>query len=78
MLHKSIHGESQMELPNYIKRKNRELRSNHNDKFIEMKPNTETYRNSFYCRTIKDWNSLPSSILEIQISTTFRDAIRDI
>ena len=67
-----------MELPNYIKRKNRELRSNHNDKFIEMKPNTETYRNSFYCRTIKDWNSLPSSILEIQISTTFRDAIRDI
>ena len=78
MLHKTIHGESQMELPNYIKRKNRELRSYHKDKFIEMKPNTETYRNSFYCRKIKDWNSLSSSILEIQNSTTFRDVIRDI
>ena len=36
-----------------------QLRSYHKDKFIELKPNTEAYRNSFYCRTIKEWNSLP-------------------
>ena len=52
MFHKAIHGESEMEFPNYIKRKNWQLRSYHKDKFIEMKSNTETNRNSFYCRTI--------------------------
>lgn len=54
MFYKILHGEVLMELPNYIKRKNRQLRSYHKDKFIEIKRNTETYKNSFYCRTIKD------------------------
>ena len=33
--------------------------------FIELKPNTEAYRNLFYGRTIKEWNSLPSKIIDI-------------
>ena len=54
MLHKRIHGESALEIPSYIKRRNFcQLRSYHKYKFIEVKPNTEPYRNSFYCR---NWN----------------------
>ena len=34
-------------------------------KFIEVKPNAEAYGNPFYCRTIREWNSLPSNVLDI-------------
>ena len=65
MLHKTIRGESALEIPSYVKRRNCQLRSYHKDKFIELKPNTEAYRNSFYCRTIQEWNSLPSNIIDM-------------
>ena len=45
------------------------------DKFIELRPNTEAYRNSFYCRTIKEWNSFPSSVLDIVKSPLFKKAV---
>ena len=62
LFHKAVHGESALEFSSYIKRRNRRLRSSHNDRFIEMKPKTDAYRNSFYCKTIKEWNSLPSNV----------------
>ena len=65
MLHKTTHGESASEITSYIKRRNCQLRSIHKDKFIELKPHTEAYRNLFYGRTIKEWNSLPSKIIDI-------------
>ena len=37
------------------------------NKLIELRPNTEAYRNSFYCRIIKEWNSLPTSVLGISL-----------
>ena len=52
LLHKVIHGEVDMELPVYDERKKRQLRHNHLVKFIELQPNTEACRNSFYCKTI--------------------------
>ena len=65
MLHKTNQGESELEITSYLKRRNCQLRSIHKDKFIELKPNTEAYRNLFYGRTIKEWNSLPSKIIDI-------------
>lgn len=76
LLHKAIHGESLMEIPSYIQRRNRQLRSYHKDKFIELTPHTEAYRNSFYCRTIKEWNSLPSNVLDIVEAPLFKKALR--
>ena len=37
-----------LELPVYVERKKRQLRHNLLDKFIELQPNTEAYKNSFY------------------------------
>ena len=54
-----------MELPVNVERKKRQLSHNHLDKFIELQPNTEAYRNSFYCKTIRDWNLISSHLLEI-------------
>ena len=65
MLHKTTQGKSALEITSYIKRCNSQLQSIHKDKFIELKPNTEAYRNLFYGRTIKEWNSLPSKIIGI-------------
>ena len=59
----AIRGESWLEIPSYMKRRNRQLRSFHSDKFIELTPKTEAKRNSFYCRTIEE---LPSNFVDIE------------
>ena len=66
LFHKAIQGESAIELPSYIKGCNRQLRAIHHNRFTELRPRTEAYRNSFYCRTIKEWNSLPNNVLDIE------------
>ena len=77
MLHKTIHGESALEIPSYIERHNLcQLRSYHKDKFFELKPNTEAYRNSFYSRTIKEWNPMPSNIIDIVKTPLFKQGLR--
>jgi len=76
LLHKAIHGESGLEIPCYIKRRTCQLRSFHKDKFIELTPNIESYRNSFYCRTIREWNALPNDVLDIEKSQLFKNALR--
>ena len=75
LLHKVIHGEVDMGLPVYVERKKRQLRPNHPEKFIELQHNTEAYRNSFYCKTIRDWNLLPNHLLEIDNSGSFRGTV---
>ena len=35
------------------------------NKFIELLPNTETYKNSYLCRTVNDWNALLSETVNI-------------
>ena len=47
-----------------IKRR-RHLRNSSQNKFIELLPNTETYKTSNFCRSVKDWNALPSEIVNI-------------
>ena len=36
------------------------------NKFIELLPHTETYKNSYFYTTVKDWNALPSKIVNIK------------
>ena len=55
---------------------NRQLRSTHHNRFTELRPRTEAYRNSFYCRTIKEWNSLPNNVLDIEKTSLFQKALR--
>ena len=57
LFHEVIHGESALEFPSFIKRCNHQLRSSHNDRFIELRPKTEAYRNSFY------WKPFTNNVL---------------
>ena len=36
----------------------------------------EARRNSFYCRTIKEWNSLPSNVVNIEKNPLFQKALK--
>ena len=74
LFHKAIHGESALGFPSYIKRRNCRLRSSYNDRFVELRPKPEAYRNYIYCRTIKEWNSLPSNVLGIEEKTIISES----
>ena len=47
------------------------LRNSNQNKFIELLPNTETYKNSYFFRTFKVWNALPSEIINIKSADRF-------
>ena len=51
------------------------LRSASQNKFIELLPNTEPYKNSYFCRTVKDWNTLPSEIANIKSADRFKEVL---
>ena len=43
------------------------------NKFIELLPNTETYKNSYFYTTVKDWKALPSEIVNIKSADRFKN-----
>ena len=48
-----------------VMKRRRHLSNSSHNKFIELLPNTETSKNSYFCRTVKDWNALPSKFLTL-------------
>ena len=63
LFHKAIHGDGGLAFPDYVMKCRRHLRNSSQNKFIELLSNTETY---YFCRTVKDWNALPSGIVNIK------------
>ena len=56
-------------------KRRRHLKNASQNKFIELLPNTETYKNSYFCRTVKDWNALPSEIVNIKPVDRFKKVL---
>ena len=50
---------------------NRPTRSNHQYKYQTIRTHTEVYRNSFYPRTIPDWNCLPAEAVNCPSADSF-------
>ena len=75
VIHKAIHDDGGLAFPDYVMKRRRHLRNSHQNKFIELLPNTETYKNSYFCRTIKDWNALPSEIVNIKSADQFKKVL---
>ena len=59
--YKAVNGNSGLQLPMYVKGSTRD-----ETKFIQPQCRTEIHKNSFFPRTIKQWNALP----ERQFSST--------
>ena len=50
-------------------------RSNHQYKYQTIQTHTEVYRNSFYPRTIPDWNRLPAEAVNCPSADSFRQQL---
>ena len=75
LFHKAIHGDGGQAFPDYVTKRRRHSRNSSQNKFIELLPNTETCKNSYFCRTVKDWNALPSEIVNIKSADRFKKVL---
>ena len=64
MLHKTIHGSAACDLPHDVTRVASTSRSSHNQQYTIPPSRTDTYKYSFFPRTLKVWNLLPPHIVE--------------
>ena len=63
-------------MQNYVLKRRRHLRNSSQNKFIKLPlPNTETYKNSYFGRTVKDLNTLPSEIVNIKSADRFKKVL---
>ena len=56
-------------------KRRRHLKDSSQNKFIELLPNTEAYKNSYFCRTVKDWTVLPSEMVNIKSADRFKKVL---
>ena len=73
---KVVSGLSATQFPPHILFKRRQgTRQFHLKNFIQVGAKTNKYQHSFIARTIRGWNSLPSSVIEKQSVEAFRKAV---
>jgi len=72
LLYKSMHNLIQMPIPQYYIPYSSSSRIHHKHSYIHPGARTNAYMNSFFPRTIKEWNSLPASVVDSNDLTTFQ------
>ena len=86
VFHKAVHNLSVTKLPSYIISANsgsdgaryfaRQTRQFNNDSGLKFKssvtPRINIFKNSFFIRTMNDWNSLPKELREVECTDTFK------
>ena len=77
MMFKVVSGLSAIQFPPYLYylKGDRALGNSHPKKFIQVGTKTNKYQHSFIARTIRDWNSLPNSLIEKQSVEAFKKAV---
>ena len=75
LLYRSIQGNIAVSLPSYITKQTRTTRHTHPQRFLQVRASTQTYQNSFFPRTVRDWNNLPPDILEAPTAALFKTAV---
>ena len=75
LFYQIMHGEIGLSLPEYIHFTTRHTRHHHPFHLIVPPTNTTTYMTSYFPRTIWEWNSLPSQLIELNTLATFSNLI---
>ena len=75
LLFKIINGLVAIPATDHIVFNTRPSRSGHNKQIKVITTNTDIYKNSFFPRTIKDWNSLSESAVNSDTVNGFMDSI---
>ena len=75
-LFKFIKGHSSVNTNNYISFSNRQSRKSHQFKLYKPFCRTDIFKYSFWHRCIDPWNSLPSSVVELDSMNAFKKALK--
>jgi hypothetical protein len=57
MMYKAVNGKIALQIPEYVQPKQRITRQYHPMKFTHLTPASNTYKFSFYARTIPEWST---------------------
>ena len=76
--YKGINNLSGLSIPPYFLPTQRSTRHHHTHHFIQPSTRSSYYQHAFFPRTIKDWNSLPVSVIESENIDTFTNYLLSI
>ena len=63
-MYEAVTGKIALQIPEYVKPKQRITRQYHPMKFTHLTPASNTYKFRFYPRTLPEWNSLPAEVID--------------
>ena len=74
-MYKIVNGKIAVNIPEYIGGPTRVTRSYHRSKLINIGSNSNTYKYNFFARTLKEWNTLLSFLLDQPSEDAFKSAV---
>jgi len=74
-MYKIVNGKIAVNIPEYIVGPTRGTRSYQSSKFINIGSNSNTYKYNFFTRTLKEWNTLSSFLLNQPSVDAFKSAV---
>ena len=75
MFYKMVNGLVDINLQNYVVKASRQTRG-HNQKYQTMRWKVAVWRNSFFPKTVTEWNELPASAVNCPSLESFKDAVK--
>ena len=75
MFYKAVNGHAACDIPDHMATTQRRTRTRHNLQHTVPSTNTDSYRFSFFPRTIKIWNTLPAASVNAPNVDSFKTAI---
>ena len=72
VFYKAVNNQIAIPLPNELQRPIKTTRNQHSKSFIQMSTGPNYYINSFFPRTVKNWNSLPEEIVQAPSTEKFK------
>ena len=74
-MYRIVNGKVAVNIPEYIVGPTLVTRSYHSSKFINIGSNSNTYKYNVFPRTLKEWNTLPSFLLDQPSVDAFKSAV---
>ena len=76
MFYKAVNGHAACDIPDHMATTKRRTRTSHNLQHAVTSTNTDSYRFTFFLRTIKIWNILPADSVNAPNVDSFKTAIQ--
>ncbi len=76
LLCKIINGKVAIPVEDILTRADQRTRTNHPQTYRHLRSQSEQYRQSFFPRTVPEWNLLPESVVRSDITSTFLAQLR--